>query len=224
MLEMGATHDHVAQTLGCHRVTVSRLVQRYRQTGQTTDRPRTGRPRVTTPREDRYLRTLHLRNRFLTVTSSAALALGRRVIRHTVTRRLRAFWHQGLQTVPGTAADPGTSTETTGVGTAKVRRWQRRQWQRVLFRRRADFSCTRNDGRARVYRRTGERQAACCVQEVVPYGMGSVMVWGGICGEQKTPLVIVNGNLTARRYIDDILRPTVLPFLRNRQQGILLPA
>ena len=221
MLGMGATHDHVAQTLGCHRVTVSRLVQRYRQTGQTTDRPRTGRPRVTTPREDRYLRTLHLRNRFLTVTSSAALALGRRVSRHTVTRRLRAFGIRAYRPFRGqrlTQAHRQRRLEWV----RRVRRWQRRQWQRVLFSDESRFLLYRNDGRARVYRRTGERQAACCVQEVVPYGMGSVMVWGGICGEQKTPLVIVNGNLTARRYIDDILRPTVLPFMRNRQQGILL--
>ncbi|XP_046555272.1 uncharacterized protein LOC124264565 [Haliotis rubra] len=156
MLEMGATHDHVAQTLGCHRVTVSRLVQRYRQTGQTTDRPRTGRPRVTTPREDRYLRTLHLRNRFLTVTSSAALALGRRVSRHTVTRRLRAF---GIR-----AYRPFRGQRLT-----QAHRQRRLEW------------------------------------EVVPYGMGSVMVWGGICGEQKTPLVIVNGNLTARRTCGTLL-------------------
>ena len=31
---------------------------------------------MTTPREDRYLRMLHLRNRFLTAASSAANALG----------------------------------------------------------------------------------------------------------------------------------------------------
>ncbi|XP_046558839.1 sulfotransferase 6B1-like [Haliotis rubra] len=60
-----------------------------KQTVRTLDRPRTWRPRVTTPQEDRYLRTLHLRNRFLTVTSSEAHALGRRISTTTVTRRLR---------------------------------------------------------------------------------------------------------------------------------------
>ena len=39
-----------------------------------------------------------------------------------------------------------------------------------------------------------------------PYGAGSVMVWGGICGNQKTRLLVIRNNLTARRYIDDVLR------------------
>ncbi|XP_071086482.1 uncharacterized protein [Haliotis cracherodii] len=46
--------------------------------GRTADRPKTGRPRVTTPHDDQYLPTLHLRNCFLIVTSSATNALGHR--------------------------------------------------------------------------------------------------------------------------------------------------
>ena len=36
------------------------------------------------------------------------------------------------------------------------------------------------DDRTQIYRRAGERTALCCVQETVPVGGGSVMVWGGI--------------------------------------------
>ncbi|GFS21297.1 transposable element Tcb2 transposase [Elysia marginata] len=45
---------------------------------------------------------------------------------------------------------------------------------------------------------------------------GSVMVWGGITAAGKTPLVTVHGNLTARRYIDEILRPHVVPAVHNQ--------
>jgi hypothetical protein len=65
------------------------LINQYKQTSRTSDRPRTDRPRVTTHRDDRYLRTLHLRNRFLTVTSSATTTYGHRD-RQIVTRPLRA--------------------------------------------------------------------------------------------------------------------------------------
>ena len=41
----------------------------------------------------------------------------------------------------------------------------------------------------------------------MPFGGGSAMVWGRICRQEKT------GHLAAKRYIDDILRPTVLLFL-----------
>ena len=71
------------------KLTITRLIQRYRVTGRIADRTRSGRPRVTTDNEDRHLRILHLCNRFLTVTSSAVTGLGRVISRHTERRRLR---------------------------------------------------------------------------------------------------------------------------------------
>ena len=38
------------------------------------------------------------------------------------------------------------------------------------------------------------------------------MVWGGISHGLKSRLVVIDGNLTAARYRDEILRP-MLPFL-----------
>ena len=51
------------------------------------------------------------------------------------------------------------------------------------------------------------------------HGGGSVMVWEGICRQERTSLVLVNGNLTAQCYIDEILCPTILPFLQNQPRG-----
>ena len=41
------------------------------------------------------------------------------------------------------------------------------------------------------------------------------MVWGGISWRHWTPLVVIEGNLTARRYIDEVLEQVVVPFLQN---------
>ena len=49
---------------------VTRLMQSYKP---TSDRPRTGERRVTSPYKERYF---HMRNRLLTVTSSAPNVLG----------------------------------------------------------------------------------------------------------------------------------------------------
>ena len=67
----------------------------------------------------------------------------------------------------------------------------------------------------------GEQTTACCVQEVVPFGGNSVRVWEEICGQERTPLVIISGNLTAHCYIDDILHPTVLPVLQQQPHGVI---
>ena len=56
MTEMGATT--IARTIDCSCLAVTNLMQRYRHPEQASDRPRTGRPTVTTPHEDQYLRSL----------------------------------------------------------------------------------------------------------------------------------------------------------------------
>jgi hypothetical protein len=44
------------------------------------------------------------------------------------------------------------------------------------------------------------------------------MMWGGIAGHQKAPLVVVDVNLTARRYINDILAPHAISWLNRHPE------
>ena len=39
------------------------------------------------------------------------------------------------------------------------------------------------------------------------------MVWAGIAYGHRTPMVFIDGRLTAQRYVDLILRPVVVPFI-----------
>ena len=55
MLQEGMRTADVARAIICNDRTVRCLRQRYRETGQTADRPHSGRPRVTTPAQDRYI-------------------------------------------------------------------------------------------------------------------------------------------------------------------------
>ena len=79
--------------------------------------------------------------------------------------------------------------------------WHYRNWQCVLFSDESRFQLFRADGTTQIYRRAGERTALCCVQETVPFGGGSVMVWDGICSQQQTDLIVIDGNLTTHRYL-----------------------
>uniref|UniRef100_A0A4W5MKE9 Paired domain-containing protein n=1 Tax=Hucho hucho TaxID=62062 RepID=A0A4W5MKE9_9TELE len=60
MLHRGMRTADVARAINYNVRTVRCLRQRYRETGQTADHPRSGRPRVTTPAQDWYIRTSHL--------------------------------------------------------------------------------------------------------------------------------------------------------------------
>ena len=63
MLQGGMRTADVARAINCGVRTVRCLRQRNRETGRTDDCPRSGRPRVTTPAQDRYIRTSHLQDR-----------------------------------------------------------------------------------------------------------------------------------------------------------------
>ncbi len=40
------------------------------------------------------------------------------------------------------------------------------------------------------------------------------MIWGAVSTTTRTPLLVIDGNLTAQRYIDLILRPVLIPHLQ----------
>ena len=62
MLHATVTPSVVAKQFWCHVRMVGRLKNRFQQTWTTSDRPRPGRPRVLTRRQDRDIQTSHLRN------------------------------------------------------------------------------------------------------------------------------------------------------------------
>ena len=71
MLAVGVTKSEVERRLNCHPSTIARLFRRYRQTGTVKDLPKSGRPRITTRRQDIHIRVTHLRDRFIPATETA---------------------------------------------------------------------------------------------------------------------------------------------------------
>lgn len=212
-LQAGSTQQAVANHFGVSRQTISNLWRRYNATQSVQDRARSGRPRITSVAQDRYIRLRHLRDRTLTATSTTTEVPGlRRISDQTVRNRLREAGLASRRPVRRNVLTPRHRAERLQWCRTR-RRWTRAQWRAVLFTDESRFLLKRNDGRARVYRRRGERYAANCVQEVDRFGGGSVMVWAGIRHDGRTALVHVAGTLNAIRYRDEILQRHVLPFM-----------
>ena len=172
------------------------------------DRPRPCRKRVTTREQDRYIRLLHLRNRFRTASQTAREIPGRRnprISSPTVRRRLRQYRLRNRRPYKGNILTP-LRRRNRLVWAQRRQNWRQRRWNTVLFSDESRFCLDRADGRERVWRRQGERYANCCVREADRWGGNSVMVWAGISFSHRTALVVIDGNLTARRYIDAVLR------------------
>ena len=218
LILQGRSQRDVAQQFGVHDSTISRLVQRLRATGRLTDRPRSGRPRVTTQHQDRRIRLVHLRNRLRTATETAREVIGthgRRVCPRTVRNRLREFDLRPHRPYVGPNITPRRRQRRMQWLRAHApNRFQLADWRRVIFSDESRFSLQRSDRQQRVYPRLGERYSDACVREVDRFGGGgSVMVWGGISHGVKTPLVVIQGTLTAVRHRDQVLMPHVLPLV-----------
>ena len=211
MLAAGTTVTRVARLFGCSRATIHNLGRRYNQTGDTVDAPRSGRPKATTPRQDRMITLTHLRNRFQPATVTARqFHVSGQTIRNRLRRNRRKIRARRPYRGPILLR---RHRDARLQWSRRNLRWRRVDWNNVLFSDEARFNLSHADGRIRVYRRTGERYADCCVIQRDRFGGGSVMVWGGICGGRKTRLLVLDGNLNAQRYINEVLVPEVIPFL-----------
>ncbi|GFT19032.1 transposable element Tc3 transposase [Trichonephila clavipes] len=91
----------------------------------------------------------------------------------------------------------------------------RSDWQKVVFSDESRFVLGTDDNRVRVWRRPGERYKSPHTVLRHTARTASVMVWGAIAYDSRSTLTAMRGTLTGRRYVDDILRPYVGPFLNG---------
>lgn len=215
MLQNGASQGRVAERFAVSQSVISRLWMRFQERGEVAERPRSGRPRSTTARQDRYISIIARRNRFHDASSlnrQFAAATGTRISSQTLRRRLHDnnLWScRPALRIPLSVRH----RQARLVWCQDHDHWRRRDWQCVLFTDESRFCLDYHDGRRRVWRQSGERYVDCTVVEHDRYGGGSVMVWGGICYDGHTDLYVIrDGSLTAQRYRDEILHPIVRPF------------
>lgn len=215
LLDQGLRPQDVANRIGCHVTTIRWLRRRVVDTGSTRDRPRSGRPRVTNNRQDRIIHRSHIRDRFRTAVDTARQTIGthgREVSVYTIRRRLR---ERGLRArVPYRGPILDEAKRERRLRWARThRRWTLARWRSVLFSDETRICVHRPDRREHVWRRRGERFQRDCIREADRWGGASIMAWAAISFKSRTPLVMLDGNLNAQRYVDEILQREVIPFL-----------
>ncbi|UYV77547.1 hypothetical protein LAZ67_15001466 [Cordylochernes scorpioides] len=89
------------------------------------------------------------------------------------------------------------------------------EWHRVVFSDESRFCLSSDSRRVRVWRRRGERSNPAAIVERPTVRQRGIMVWGAIAYDSRSPLLPIQGTMTAQRYVDDVLRPVTLPYLQG---------
>ncbi|GFV73714.1 transposable element Tc1 transposase [Trichonephila clavipes] len=89
--------------------------------------------------------------------------------------------------------------------------WNHDDWGRIVLSDESHFQLCPDNHQRRVWNRPGQRTDP--VFTIARRPQPAVMVWGAISFDSRTPLGIIRGTITTRRYVDDILRTVLLTFL-----------
>ena len=178
--QLGWGYGKIAEELQCSKSTAQRTCQRYLETGTTADKAKSGRPKLLSPRESRFIERKSLADRFMTAPAIAAEFQEYSQKDVSVTTVRRCLRECGLF---------GRVARRKPLLSAKNRRkrflfakqhlhWTFNDWKKVIFSDESRFQLFYSNGRTYVRRRRGEEFSEKCVIPTVKHGGGSVMVWG----------------------------------------------
>ncbi|GFT49218.1 transposable element Tcb2 transposase [Trichonephila clavipes] len=214
-LEEGRSVTSVAAESGIAHSIVSRLWRQFQTTGTAIRGFNSGRPRGTTPADDRYIALQARRNRRQTageIARHTTQATGRPISRFTVARRLHGgglFARRPVRCVPLTPAH----RRRRSLWCREHRNWRDNEWGRVLFTDESRFSLSSDSHRILIWRERGSRNHPSNIIERDRYGGRGVLVWGGIMLGSRTDLHIFDaGSVNGTRYCNEILLPYVRLF------------
>ena len=212
LVEEGYSYRAVGTRLGISHKTVFRIVHKHRQTGSVGDKPRSGRPKSTTPRQDRILIRKSLGNRRLTAPELRAqmeVQHGVRLASRTVRQRLFKAGLRGCVAAKKPLLRDATVRKRLAFA-REHRNWTVAQWESVLWSDESAFQLFCGAKRAHVRRRVGERYSPQCIVPTVKHGGGSLMIWGCMSGLGVGQVYRCEGTMRQDQYIR-VLRNHMLP-------------
>ncbi|UYV71113.1 hypothetical protein LAZ67_8001784, partial [Cordylochernes scorpioides] len=200
--------------------TVHRLWRRWLEQGNVAINRNVGATRVTSARVDR--RILRQAVAAPQATCTAILqhvqdTLDHSISTRTISRRLVA---NGLHSCRPLRLPLTPPNRRQRLEWCRARSTWMTEWHRVVFSDESRFCLSSDSRRVRVWRRRGERSNPAAIVERPTVRQRGIMVWGAIAYDSRSPLLRIQGTMTAQRYVDDVLRPVTLPYLQGVPNAI----
>ncbi|UYV61238.1 hypothetical protein LAZ67_1004000 [Cordylochernes scorpioides] len=205
-----AAHTHLGAS------TVHRLWRRWLEQGNVAIYRNVGATRVTSARVDR--RILRQAVAAPQATCTAILqhvqdTLDHSISTRTISRRLVANGLHSCRPLRRLPLTPPNRRQR--LEWCRARSTWMTEWHRVVFSDESRFCLSNDSRRVRVWRRRGERSNPAAIVERPTVRQRGIMVWGAIAYDSRSPLLRIQGTMTAQRYVDDVLRPVTLPYLQG---------
>ncbi|GFX39971.1 transposable element Tc1 transposase [Trichonephila clavipes] len=203
----------VAGQVDCWECVVRNCWEQWIREGTHARKTGSGATRKTARREDRRI----MRQAFVdpTVTRSTIRAdVGVAIVPQTISRHLAEANFKSK--VPFRALPLTPEYRQLRLQWCQARSmWNVTDSQTVVFSDESRFVLGTDDNHIRVRRRPGERYNSPHTVLRHTARTAGVMVWGAIANDSRSTLIVMRGTLTGQRFVDDILRPHVGPFLNG---------
>lgn len=198
--EEGYSQISIAKMINCHQSSISRIINKYINRGDTSDKPRSGRPEKTTPAERRLICRASRKNPFM---SSVELKCEFEISNNISTRTIRRILLNNKLFSRRAALKPNISlvNKKKRLKFAKdYKSFTIKNWQNVIFSDECQFQ--RNTWIRKLVRRPmGKRFFNKYVTKTVKYSTFSVLVWGAIKGDGSSIILRCPRTLNSEKYI-----------------------
>ena len=213
MKTAGWSTRRVAGQVDRSECAVRKCWEQWTREGTHVRRTGSGARRKTTQREDRRIVRAAVVDP--TVTRSTIRAdVGVQIGPQTITRHLAEAGLTSQRPFRALPLTPGHRRLRLQWCQARAM-WNDTDWRNVVFSDESRFVLGTDDNRVRLWRRPGERYNATHTIQRHTARTAGVMVWGAIAYDSRSTLIVLHGNLTGQRYVDDVLRPHAGPFLHG---------
>lgn len=224
LIEEGRSTRSVAREFNLTLSSVQNIFNRYVATGSYHHLPRSGRPRVTSLREDGIITRKVQKDPFLTSSAVAADLNTTRetpVSSRTVRRRFKQIGLHSRRSAKNPALTRKHQKDRLQFAKTHVS-WTPQDWVRVLFTDESRFKLRGPDGRQRVWRKKNTRYNQQNRVQCSQHWGASIMVWGGINSDARTDLHLCTRTVNTDVYIEKILLDHVVPFAGAFEEGEFL--
>ena len=204
----GISQKDISEKYEIHKSSVSRIISKFKKSGDISVTHRGGRPRSTSHRTDNLMIQQAKKDPF-TTSSKIAASIQVPISTRTIRRRLVEASLRAHRPAKKPLISKRNLKKRLKFAKEHLN-WSEKKWRTVLFSDESKFNIIGSDGMCYVRRPVNKRLQARYCKKTVKHGGGNVMVWGCFSAAGVGPLHRINGIMDRFMY-RDILERVMLP-------------